>query len=288
MIGAVHGFGKRRKKDGQLVTVELHGVPVVVNEEKIGTLAIYHDITELDKARQEAEEANRTKSEFLANMSHELRTPLNAIYGWVAMLRTGSLDPARQAYALEVIERNARAQSQVVEDLLDMSSIVHGRLRLNLQPVDLAAVVRTAIDLVTPVAGRDRTPVVVRGTPGPIMITGDPARVQQIVWNLVSNAQKFTPGYGQIDVTVGTDGKDAVVSVSDNGEGIAPDFLPHVFDRFRQESDDVTRHHSGLGIGLALARNLTELHGGTIEAHSEGKGKGSTFTVRFPRRPTDA
>jgi signal transduction histidine kinase len=211
-----------------------------------------------------------------------LRTPLNAIYGWVAMLRTGSLDAARQQHALEVIERNARAQSQVVEDLLDMSSIIHGRLRLESRPVDLAAVVRTAVDLVTPAAGARRTQVTVRVPEGPVTVNGDPARLQQIVWNLVANALKFTPAEGRIDVTTAAEGDRAVVTVRDNGEGITADFLPYVFDRFRQESEHVTRQHSGLGIGLALARTLTELHGGTIEAQSDGKGRGSTFIVRLP------
>jgi signal transduction histidine kinase len=235
-----------------------------------------------------AEALNRAKDNFIATVSHELRTPLNAIYGWVAMLRTGSLDTARQQHALEVIERNARAQSQVVEDLLDMSSIIHGRLRLETRPVDLAAVVRAAVDMVTPAAGARRTSVAVHDPGRPVMVTGDPARLQQIVWNLMSNALKFTPAEGRIEVTTAADGDRGAVSVRDNGEGIAPDFLPYVFDRFRQETEHVTRQHSGLGIGLALARNLTELHGGTIEAHSDGKGRGSTFTVRFPLRPDGA
>ena len=231
-----------------------------------------------------AEALSRAKDNFIATVSHELRTPLNAIYGWVAMLRTRSLDEARQQHALEVIERNARAQSQVVEDLLDMSSIIHGRLRLAAQPVDLAAVVRAAVDLVTPGAGARRTRVVVRDPESPAIVTGDPARLQQIVWNLVANALKFTPVEGRIEITTAVEAGRAVVTVRDNGEGIAPEFLPHVFDRFRQETEQVTRQHSGLGIGLALAKNLTELQGGTIEAHSEGKGHGSTFIVRFPLR----
>ena len=228
---------------------------------------------------------NRAKDDFIATVSHELRTPLNAIYGWVAMLRTGSLDPARHAKALDVIERNARAQSQVVEDLLDMSSIIHGRIRLAQEPVDLSRIVRTAVDLVTPVAGEGdrRAPVVIRAK-GPAVVTGDPARLQQIIWNLVANAMKFTPPDGRIDVSVETEPPDAVIRVTDSGEGIAADFLPHVFDRFRQESDNLTREHPGLGIGLALARTLTEMHGGTIRAESGGKGAGATFTVRLPLR----
>ncbi|HET7695108.1 MAG TPA: sensor histidine kinase [Vicinamibacterales bacterium] len=229
-----------------------------------------------------AEALSRAKDNFIATVSHELRTPLNAIYGWVAMLRTGSLDPARQQHALEVIERNARAQSQVVEDLLDMSSIIHGRLRLEAEPVDLAAVVRSAVEVSAPTADRRRATITVRDPGEPVVVAGDPARLQQIVWNLIANALKFTPADGSVDVGVSIAGENAVVTVKDNGEGIGAEFLPHVFDRFRQESDQVTRQHSGLGIGLALARTLTELHGGTIEAHSDGKGHGATFIVRFP------
>ncbi len=228
---------------------------------------------------------NRAKDDLVATVSHELRTPLNAIYGWVAMLRTGTLDAARQAHALDVIERNARAQSQVVEDLLDMSSIVHGRMRLSRQPVDVTTVVRAAVDLVAPAGGSRRTRLVVRTGDESVVVTGDPARLQQIVWNLVANAMKFTPADGRIEVSVGKDGGDAVVTVSDTGEGIAPEFLPHVFDRFRQETEQVTRQHSGLGIGLSLAKTLAEMHGGSIKAESAGKGLGATFTVRLPLHP---
>jgi signal transduction histidine kinase len=229
-----------------------------------------------------AEALSRAKDNFIATVSHELRTPLNAIYGWVAMLRTGSLDGPRQQHALEVIERNARAQSQVVEDLLDMSSIIHGRLRLDSGPVDLAAVVRAAVDVSTPMTSQPRASVVVHDPGQPVMVTGDATRLQQIMWNLIANAVKFTPAGGRIEVTTSVEGEQAVVAVADNGEGISPEFLPHVFDRFRQETEHVTRQHSGLGIGLALAKYLTELQGGTIEARSAGKGRGSTFIVRFP------
>jgi signal transduction histidine kinase len=229
-----------------------------------------------------AEALNRAKDNFIATVSHELRTPLNAIYGWVAMLRTGTLDAARQQHALDVIERNARAQSQVVEDLLDMSSIIHGRLRLDTRPVDLAAVVRTAVDVSMPAGGTRRASVTVRDPGQPVIVSGDAARLQQIVWNLVANALKFTPPDGRIEITTSIESGHAVVRVIDDGEGIGADFLPHVFDRFRQESEHVTRQHPGLGIGLALAKTLTEIQGGTIEAHSDGKGRGSTFTVRFP------
>jgi signal transduction histidine kinase len=227
---------------------------------------------------------NRAKDNLVATVSHELRTPLNAIYGWVALLRTGSLDPERQAHALDVIERNARAQSQVVEDLLDMSTIVQDRLRLEQRPVDLAMVVRAAVDMVAPEAASRRTRLAVHTGDAPIVVIGDPARIQQIVWNLVANAMKFTAADGHIDVTIAARENQAVVTVSDDGEGIAAEFLPYVFDRFRQETENATRQHSGLGIGLALARTLTELHGGTISAQSDGKGAGASFTVCLPLR----
>ena len=235
-----------------------------------------------------AEALSRAKDNFIATVSHELRTPLNAIYGWVAMLRTGSLDGARQQHALEVIERNARAQSQVVEDLLDMSSIIHGRLRLEPRPIDLAGVVRAALDMSTPANGQRKAAITVRDPPCPVIVSGDAARLQQIMWNLITNAQKFTPSDGRINVETTVEGNHGVVTVTDDGEGIAPEFLPHVFDRFRQETEHVTRQHSGLGIGLALAKTLTELQGGTIEARSDGKGRGATFIVRFPLRSAEA
>lgn len=254
--------------------VALHGAALILEQR----------IKERDAA---AAALNRSKDDFIATVSHELRTPLNAIYGWVALLRTGSLDPARQGHALNVIERNARAQSQLVEDLLDMSSIVHGRMKLAREPVDLTMVVRAAVDLVAPAASDQRAPVTVRAADSPVVVTGDAARLQQVVWNLVTNAMKFTPSGGTIDVRVSSRGDSGIVTVSDTGEGIAPEFLPHVFDRFRQETEQVTRNHSGLGIGLALARTLTELHGGTIAAESAGKGAGAVFTVRLPLRRAD-
>jgi len=241
------------------------------------------------RERDEAAEAlSRAKDSFIATVSHELRTPLNAIYGWVAMLRTGSLDAARQQHALEVIERNAQAQSQVVEDLLDMSSIIHGRLRLAEEPVDLAATVRTVLEMSAPAGGARQAAVTVAEPGQPVVVTGDPKRVRQIIWNLVANARKFTPAEGAIEVRTSVEGNEGIVTVTDDGEGIAPDFLPHVFDRFRQESEHVTRQHSGLGIGLALAKSLAERQGGTIEARSPGKGHGSTFIVRFPLRSSTA
>jgi signal transduction histidine kinase len=228
---------------------------------------------------------NRAKDDFIATVSHELRTPLNAIYGWVAMLRTGALDGERQAHALEIIERNAKAQARVVDDLLDMSTIIRGRMRLDRAPVDLVQVVRTAVDTVRPADAEPGTSVTVRAAAEPVIVEGDAARLQQVVWNLVANAMKFTGPAGRIEVTVDKSATDAIVKVTDDGEGIAPEFLPYVFDRFRQESEQATRQHPGLGIGLALARTLTQMHGGTIAAESRGKGQGATFIVRLPLAP---
>jgi signal transduction histidine kinase len=228
---------------------------------------------------------NRAKDDFIATVSHELRTPLNAIYGWVAMLRTGALDGERQAHALEIIERNAKAQARVVDDLLDMSTIIRGRMRLDRAPVDLVQVVRTAVDTVRPADAEPGTSVTVRAAAQPVLVEGDAARLQQVVWNLVANAMKFTGPTGRIEVTVDKSATDAIVNVTDDGEGIAPEFLPYVFDRFRQESEQATRQHPGLGIGLTLARTLTQMHGGTIAAESRGKGQGATFIVRLPLAP---
>jgi signal transduction histidine kinase len=201
------------------------------------------------------------------------------------MLRTGALDGERQAHALEIIERNAKAQARVVDDLLDMSTIIRGRMRLDRAPVDLVQVVRTAVDTVRPADAEPGTSVTVRAAAEPVLVEGDAARLQQVVWNLVANAMKFTGPTGRIEVTVDKSATDAIVKVADDGEGIAPEFLPYVFDRFRQESEQATRQHPGLGIGLTLARTLTQMHGGTIAAESRGKGQGATFIVRLPLAP---
>src|SRR5262249_2344369 len=231
-------------------------------------------------ARRAAEALNRAKDEFIATVSHELRTPLNAIYGWTSLLRTGALDPARLGHALDVIERNTRAQAQLVEDLLDMSRVIQGNVRLGMEPLDLAVVLDSAIESLKPTADARQIAVVSSAPHGLAFVSGDQGRLQQVVWNILSNALKFTPSGGRIEALVGTAGGEAIVRISDSGEGIAPDFLPHVFDRFRQENSEVTRTHSGLGLGLSLVRHLVELHGGTIAAESDGKGRGATFTVR--------
>ena len=247
------------------------------------------DITDRKRAEEALEEseaslrnANRMKDEFLATLSHELRTPLNAVLGWAHMLRNGNLTPAIMERALDSIERNAKVQTQLVDDLLDMSRIVSGKLKIRFERVDLAAVVTAAVETVLPAARSKGVmlQVWVEGK-GPIEVNGDSDRLQQTVWNLLSNALKFTPEGGRVDITVRTRGTGAEIVVKDTGEGIPPGFLPFVFDRFRQADSTTTRHHGGLGIGLAIVRYLTEAHGGTVTAHSPGPGRGAIFIVRL-------
>ncbi|HTG36155.1 MAG TPA: response regulator [Thermoanaerobaculia bacterium] len=235
-------------------------------------------------ARKQAEEANRTKDEFLATLSHELRTPLNAILGWVQVLRTGKLDPAAGARALETIERNARSQAQLIADLLDVSRIITGKLRLDFKPVELRRIIDSALETVRPAA--DAKGILLDISIGPLAspVLGDADRLQQVIWNLLSNAIKFTPRAGRIEVRLREEGGNAVIRVSDSGIGIRPDFLPYVFDRFRQAEGSITRTHGGLGLGLSIVRHLIELHGGTAEVDSRGEGEGATFTVRLPLR----
>jgi len=240
------------------------------------------------EARREAEALSRSKDEFVATVSHELRTPLNAIFGWVRLLRTGKLNESQYSHALEVVERNTRAQAQLIEDLLDMSRMITGHLRLDLRRVDLANVVRAAVDVVRPAAEAKGLNLEVRLDPQVGPISGDADRLQQVVWNLLTNSVKFTPKGGRIDVSLEVEGSDAVVSVKDTGIGIASDLLPHVFERFRQGASSASRAYSGLGIGLALVRHLTEMHGGTASAESDGQDRGCTLTVRLPMLGTRA
>ena len=233
-------------------------------------------------ARRTAETLNRAKDDFIATVSHELRTPLNAILGWVSLLRTGTLDASRHAHALDVIERNTRAQARLVDDLLDVSRAIQGTVRLNLEPLDLATVLDTTVESLRPTADARQITIACEAPRYLALVSGDPARLQQVLWNILSNALKFTPAGGRIDACAAADGGEAVVRIADSGEGIAPEFLPHVFERFRQEDQAVTREHAGLGLGLSLVRHLIELHGGRIQAASDGKGKGATFIVRLP------
>jgi signal transduction histidine kinase/ActR/RegA family two-component response regulator len=238
-------------------------------------------------ARRAAEALSHAKDEFVATVSHELRTPLNAIFGWTAMLRTGTLDEARRAHALDVIDRNTRAQAKLIEDLLDMSRAIQGIVRLEMERVDLASVLDAALDSLRPTAAAREIDVRVEVERETAIVSGDHGRLQQVLWNVLANSLKFTPRGGRVSARLTTEGREAVVRISDSGEGIAPEFLPHVFDRFRQEVSDVTRAHSGLGLGLALVRHLIELHGGTITAESAGKGNGASFTIRLPLLGSD-
>ena len=232
-------------------------------------------------ARTDAEKANRLKDEFLATVSHELRTPLNAVIGWSRMLRSGRLDPESAAHALEVIERNAWAQKQIIEDILDVSRVITGKLQLTLGPVDLVAVVDAALDAVRPAIEAKEIKIETTIDSGLRIISGDADRLQQVVWNLLSNAAKFTPTRGQIDVSVSRDNSHVQIEVSDTGPGIDPDFLPHVFERFRQADGSTTRTHGGLGLGLAIVRHLVELHGGVITAENRTDTSGAIFSVKL-------
>jgi signal transduction histidine kinase/CheY-like chemotaxis protein len=235
----------------------------------------------LQRARLEAERANRLKDEFLATVSHELRTPLNAILGWVAMLRQARFEPERVAGILEIIERNAKAQAQLIADVLDISRMISGRVKLEVTAVSLAHVICDAVDSVRPGAAARGIELHLDVDEGPIA-NADPDRLQQVVWNLLSNACKFTSEGGRIDVTLRADRTRATITVADTGIGISPDFLPYVFDRFRQAEQGFTRSHGGLGLGLAIVKHLVEMHGGEVTVRSDGPGKGAAFDVRLP------
>ena len=236
-------------------------------------------------ARAEAETANRMKDEFLATVSHEIRTPLNAIIGWSHLLRSGRLDADTAARALETIDRNAKSQAQIIEDILDVSRMITGKLRLNSEPVDIATVINEAIDSVQLAIDSKDLHLEVTLDPTARHTLGDPGRLQQVVWNLLANAIKFTPAGGRIEIKVERAADDLQLHVSDSGLGMSETILPYVFDRFRQADGTTTRRHGGLGLGLAISRHLIELHGGTIQATSAGEGLGSTFTIRLPLAP---
>ncbi|MEG4970107.1 PAS domain-containing protein [Microcoleus sp. B6-A1] len=239
-------------------------------------------------AREEAERANRVKDEFLAVLSHELRTPLNPIVGWTKLLRSNILTPQKQRYALETIERNAKLQTQLIEDLLDVSGILQGKVSLNIAPVDLAGVIRAAIETMRLAAQVKSIQISTQFAPNLGPVLGDAGRLQQVVWNLLSNAVKFTPPSGKIEVVLDRVDTLAQITVTDTGKGIEPDFLPYVFDYFRQADSTSTRKFGGLGLGLAIVRHLVELHGGTVKSDSAGEGKGATLTVRIPLMPVQS
>lgn len=233
-------------------------------------------------ARAEAENANRMKDEFLATVSHELRTPLNAIMGWSHMLRNDKLDQATMARAFETIDRNAKSQAQLIEDILDVSRVITGRLRLNMGSVDVASVINSAIDSVQLAADSKGIQLEVTLDPSVRHTRGDSSRLQQVVWNLLANAIKFTPSGGRVEVRVERANAALQVCVSDTGQGISAEFVPFIFDRFRQADSSSTRAQGGLGLGLAIVRHLVELHGGSVQADSAGLGRGATFTIRLP------
>lgn len=258
-----------------------------LTETNRGVIALYAERERLeDSLRTRAEElaaANRAKEDFLATLSHELRTPLNAMLGWTRLLRMGKLDEPAKSRALETIERNAHVQAQLIADILDVSRIVTGRLRLDLRPIELAPVVDAALDTLQPSAaakGVDLSCTLARTG----KVLGDPDRLQQVVWNLLSNAIKFTPAGGRVSVALTRSGAAALIAVTDTGEGIPPSLLPYVFDRFTQGDSSVTRMHGGLGLGLSIVRHIVELHGGQVSAQSEGEGCGATFSVKLPLR----
>jgi PAS domain S-box-containing protein len=236
------------------------------------------------RLRAEAETANRLKDEFLATVSHELRTPLTAIVGWSSMLRNGNFDQPTTARAIETIERNALAQTQIIEDLLDVSRIITGKVTLDARPVELGAIVESALDSVRPAAATRGITLRSETEPGVGLaaVWGDPARLQQVMWNLLANAVKFTPAGGEVAVRLSRAGEHLRIAVADTGQGISREFLPYVFDRFRQADGTITRTHGGLGLGLAIVRHLVEIHGGTVVAESEGEGRGATFIVELP------
>ena len=254
---------------------DIHAMRLLIDERE-------HVLQSEQAARVESERASRMKDEFLATLSHEIRTPLNAILGWATVLRSGRSHVDNVAQGLEVIERNARLQAQMIEDLLDMSRIISGKLRLDVQRIDLADVIRTAAETVEPAAAAKdiRLQLVLDPLAGPV--SGDPNRLQQVFWNLLSNAIKFTRRGGRVQVLLERINSHLEVSVIDSGEGIDPAFLPHIFDRFRQADASTTRRHGGLGLGLAIVKQLVELHGGTIRAKSPGKAMGATFIIALP------
>lgn len=285
-----HYETRRIRKDGTIVDISLMVSPIIDEEGKIiGASKIARDISDRKRiearereALRQAEAASRAKDEFLATVSHELRTPLTAILGWAKMLTTGTLDANATHKALEVINRNVKAQTQLIEDLLDVSRIISGKLRIEVKPLDPSAVISAAVDVIKPAADAKRIKIqtVCDAAAGPI--AADFQRLQQIVWNLLSNAVKFTPQGGSVRIELSRGRSQVHISVTDSGIGIRKDFLPFVFNRFSQADSSITRSHGGLGMGLAITRSLVELHGGTIAVSSPGEGQGSTFVVTLP------
>jgi signal transduction histidine kinase len=262
----------------------LHGFMIDISDRKQVEQEREQLLASEQAARAEAETANRMKDEFLATLSHELRTPLNAMLGWTQLLRSRKFDEITTARALETIDRNTRSLAQLIKDVLDVSRIIRGTLRLNTQPVELIPVVEAAVDTVSPAADAKEIRIECIFDPGAGIVMGDANRIQQIVWNLLSNAVKFTPNQGIVTVQLKRIDSQIQIWVSDTGGGIAPEFLPYVFERFRQANSSTTRSHGGLGLGLAIVRHLVELHGGIVRAESPGIGQGATFIVTLPMK----
>jgi PAS domain S-box-containing protein len=273
----------RRRKDGETIHVSLTISPIHNPDGSVaGASKIARDITQQRELATQLEEANRLKDEFLATLSHELRTPLHSILGYTQMLRLGGLDRERQDGALQIIERNAKALAQLVSDVLDISRIISGKIRLDLQRCELGPIVAAALDSVQPTFAAKGVRLNRMIEPRNIVVLGDPTRLQQIIWNLLSNAVKFTPTGGRVQLVLAHTRREAEIVVSDSGVGIAPEFLPHLFERFRQADSRPTRQYGGLGLGLALVRHFAELHGGAVQASSDGPGRGATFRVSLP------
>jgi PAS domain S-box-containing protein len=294
---SVHSINENVTKDGRIITCEWHNTPLQnAKGEVIAILSTGQDITERKQAqadrerllasereaRSEAERSARLKDDFLATLSHELRTPLSAIIGWTDIIKMRIANPAQVMHAVEVIARNARTQAQLVADLLDLSRIISGKMRLDVQPTELRQVIEAAIEAIKPAAEAKGIQIDCVLERISMRVHGDASRLQQIFWNLLSNAVKFTGEDGRVQVLLSRVNFQAEIAVRDNGKGIGVDFLPHVFERFRQADAASTREQGGLGIGLALVKELTQLHDGQVSAASEGPGKGSTFTVKLP------
>jgi signal transduction histidine kinase/PAS domain-containing protein/ActR/RegA family two-component response regulator len=275
--------GAASPRDMELIHTATHLAGIVLERDR-SDRRLRQSLEAEQFARGEAERASRMKDEFLATLSHELRTPLNAILGWTRILRLKTDVRPDIAQGVEVIERNARAQATIIQDLLDMSAIVSGKVRLSVQPMDLKALVEAALDTAMPAAQAKqvRLDALRTGLEGEVTVLGDAARLQQVLWNLLSNAIKFTPREGRIDVALEADGEQAWVRITDSGAGIAEDFLPYVFDRFRQQDASTTRRHGGLGLGLAIVKQIVELHAGRVTVASDGAGRGATFAVAIP------
>lgn len=240
------------------------------------------------ESSQRAEQANRAKDDFLATLSHELRTPLNAIAGWVGLLRSSTLSPARVNDALDTIDRNVRAQTRLIDDLLDVSRIISGKLSVALEPIDMADVVQAALKALRPNAEAKRIEMRHRIEAPATSTLGDASRLQQVVWNLLANALKFTPSGGTVEVLLQSCGDQLELTIRDNGQGIPPEVLPQIFDRFQQAESSFSRTHGGLGLGLAIVRHLVDLHGGRVSAESAGPGQGATFRVFLPSKGSPA